>query len=166
MKREFTLDIDGQQVTVTAARDGDAITVSRDGHEYTVRILAESVAGVQASSHKPTGGSPVQAAASLAPGRPAAATPAPPKAAPAPAAGGSGPGAVNSPMTGVIDQVLVADGAVVAEGDTIIVLEAMKMYIDVMAPAAGSVSGVSVKPGDSVKEGQLLLSIDVAGGEG
>jgi biotin carboxyl carrier protein len=164
MKREFTLDIDGQQITVTAAREGDAITVSRDGRDYTVRILAESVAGVQASSHQPTGGSSVKAAASLTSRRPAPAASAPPQPAPSPVSGG--PGAVNSPMTGVIDQVLVADGAVVAEGDTILVLEAMKMYIDVMAPAAGTVSGVSIKAGDSVKEGQLLLTIDVAGGEG
>jgi oxaloacetate decarboxylase alpha subunit len=66
-------------------------------------------------------------------------------------------------MTGVIDQVLVQEGASVAEGDTIIVLEAMKMYSDVMASASGTVSGISVKPGDSVKEGQQLLSIGTGG---
>lgn len=62
-------------------------------------------------------------------------------------------------MTGVIDKVLVQDGAAVAEGDTIVVLEAMKMYIDVTSPATGTVSGIAVSTGDSVKEGQTLLTI-------
>ncbi|MFW5695172.1 MAG: acetyl-CoA carboxylase biotin carboxyl carrier protein subunit [Alkalispirochaeta sp.] len=164
MKREFTLDIDGQEITVAAERDGDAITVTRDDATYTVRILSESVVGVQAGTRHPTGGG-VRTAAP-APQAPRAAGPA---AAPAPATGqGGGPpagaGAVTSPMTGVIDQVLVADGASVSEGDTIIILEAMKMYIDVMASTAGTVTGISVKPGDSVQEGQPLLSITPLGG--
>lgn len=163
MKREFTLDIDGQEITVAAERDGDAIKVSRDDTTYTVRILSESVVGVQSGSRRPTGTSGVRAAAPTPPparggGTPAAAQPSSTQPA-------GGPGAITSPMTGVIDQVLVQEGASVAEGDTIIVLEAMKMYIDVMASTSGTVSGIAVKPGDSVKEGQQLLSIS-AGGAG
>ncbi|MFA7566963.1 MAG: biotin/lipoyl-containing protein, partial [Alkalispirochaeta sp.] len=59
----------------------------------------------------------------------------------------------------VVDQVLVAEGATVSEGDKVVVLEAMKMYIDVMAFSSGSVTAISVKPGDNVKEGQPLLTI-------
>jgi pyruvate carboxylase subunit B len=66
-------------------------------------------------------------------------------------------------MTGVIDQVLVGAGDAVTEGQVIIVLEAMKMFIDVMAPHDGSVTSVSVAAGDSVKEGQALLSIEAGG---
>jgi acetyl-CoA carboxylase biotin carboxyl carrier protein len=62
-------------------------------------------------------------------------------------------------MTGVIDQVLVAEGDTVTEGQNVVVLEAMKMYIDVAAPEGGTVSSVSVKAGDSVKEGDPLLAI-------
>jgi len=162
MKREFTLDIDGQEITVAAERDGDAIHVTRDDTTYTVRILSESVVGLQAGARQPTGGG-VQTAAP-------APRPAGPAAAPAPSAALAGAGspaeagAVTSPMTGVIDQVLVQEGAPVTEGDTIIVLEAMKMYIDVMASSSGTVTGISVKPGDNVQEGQQLLSITAGGG--
>jgi biotin carboxyl carrier protein len=163
MKREFTLDIDGQEVTVAAERDGDTIKVSRDDATYTIRVLSESVVGIQSGSRQPTGSSGVRAAAPTpAPARAGGAPPAPPQNA---GQSGGGPGAITSPMTGVIDQVLVQEGASVAEGDTIIVLEAMKMYIDVMASTSGTVSGIAVKPGDSVKEGQQLLSIS-AGGAG
>jgi biotin carboxyl carrier protein len=62
-------------------------------------------------------------------------------------------------MTGVIDQVLVAPGDSVAEGARLVVLEAMKMYIDVMAPTAGIVASVAVAAGESVKEGQQLLVV-------
>lgn len=163
MKREFTLDIDGQEITVAAERDGDTIKVSRDDTTYTVRILSESVVGVQSGSRQPTGSGGVRTAASAPPAAPGGGTPPAPQPSSAQPAGG--PGAITSPMTGVIDQVLVQEGASVAEGDTIIVLEAMKMYIDVMASTAGTVSGIAVKPGDSVKEGQQLLSIS-AGGAG
>ncbi|MEX2444047.1 MAG: biotin/lipoyl-containing protein [Alkalispirochaeta sp.] len=159
MKREFTLDIDGQEVTVAAERDGDAIKVTRNDTTYTVRILSESVVGVQAGARQPTGGG-VRTAAPHAPAPRSGGAP------PSPAQGGAasaGAGAVTSPMTGVIDQVLVQEGASVTEGDTIVVLEAMKMYIDVMASTSGTVSGISVKPGDSVKEGQQLLSISDGG---
>ncbi len=165
MKREFTLDIDGQEVTVAAERDGDAIHVTRDATTYTVRILSESVVGIQAGSRQPTGGG-VQTAAPAAPAprsaRPAA-VPAP-FAAPIGAGSFAGAGAVTSPMTGVIDQLLVQEGAPVTEGDPIIVLEAMKMYIDVMASCSGTVTGISVKPRDNVQEGQQLLSITAGGG--
>lgn len=163
MKREFTLDIDGQEITVAAERDGDAIKVSRADTTYTVRILSESVVGVQSGSRQPTGNAGVRTPAPTPPVARSGGAPAAPQPSSAPPAGG--PGAITSPMTGVIDQVLVQEGASVAEGDTIIVLEAMKMYIDVMAATSGTVSGISVKPGDSVKEGQQLLSIS-AGGAG
>lgn len=172
MKREFTLDIDGQQVTVSAERDGDTIRVGRDGASFAVRVLAESLVGIQSAAQAPTGSGTPQVAGGTAPApRPAAA----PKPAPAPASGGGqgggdagsgAAGAVNSPMTGVIDQVLVTEGATVAAGDKIVILEAMKMFIDVMAPVAGTVSAVSVAPGDSVREGQAILTIDPAGDGG
>ena len=162
MKREFTLDIDGQQVTVAAERDGDTIRVSREDAAFTVRILAESVPGVQSGARQPTGSGAPQASAPIS--RAPARKPTPASKPAAPVAGDSG--TVTSPMTGVIDQVLVQEGAAVTEGQTIIVLEAMKMYIDVMAPAAGTVASVSVRPGARVQEGQTLLSIDVTGGAG
>jgi len=53
----------------------------------------------------------------------------------------------------------VAAGDVVAIGDTVILLESMKMEIPVIAEHAGTVGGIFVTPGDVVQEGDVLLSI-------
>lgn len=54
-------------------------------------------------------------------------------------------------------QVKVEAGAVVDEGDELVVLESMKMEIPVTAPTAGTVSEVRVKPEDQVQEGDVLV---------
>ncbi|WP_237068415.1 sodium-extruding oxaloacetate decarboxylase subunit alpha [Microbulbifer guangxiensis] len=77
-------------------------------------------------------------------------------AAPAPGSGGE---PVSAPLAGNIFKVLVKPGDQVTEGQTIVVLEAMKMETAVSAPRAGSVTTVSVKEGDSVAVGDDLLSI-------
>ncbi|MDR2723027.1 MAG: ATP-grasp domain-containing protein [Cellulomonadaceae bacterium] len=64
-----------------------------------------------------------------------------------------------APMQGTIISVAVADGAQVAEGDTVAVLEAMKMEQPVLAHRAGVVSGLSIAPGDGVTAGQALCEI-------
>ncbi len=53
----------------------------------------------------------------------------------------------------------VATGEAVAIGDTVILLESMKMEIPVIAEHAGTVDGIFVTPGDVVQEGDVLLSI-------
>ena len=53
----------------------------------------------------------------------------------------------------------VATGDVVAVGDTVALLESMKMEIPVISEHAGTVSGVHVATGDVVQEGDVLLSI-------
>ncbi len=53
----------------------------------------------------------------------------------------------------------VATGDPVAVGDTVVLLESMKMEIPVIAEHAGTVGGIFVTPGDVVQEGDVLLSI-------
>jgi biotin carboxyl carrier protein len=53
----------------------------------------------------------------------------------------------------------VATGDQVAIGDTVVLLESMKMEIPVIAEHAGTVAGIFVTPGDVVQEGDVLLSI-------
>lgn len=87
---------------------------------------------------------------------PAAETPA---AAPAAT---SGPGAgtpVKAPLPGVVTKILVSAGQAVKKGDTVLVLEAMKMENNITAEADGSVTGICVSAGDSVMEGTTLLTI-------
>ena len=82
-------------------------------------------------------------------------------AAPAPAAK-SGPGAgtpVKAPLPGVVTKILVAEGQAVKKGETVLVLEAMKMENNITAEADGAVTGICVAAGDSVMEGTTLLTI-------
>lgn len=111
----------------------------------------------------------IQAGAAAAPARkpipaaaPKAAAPkaAAPKAAPArPAAAPAGAETVKAPMPGNILEVRVSDGQAVQAGDILFILEAMKMENEIMAPAAGTVSGVSVQKGSAVATGAVLCHI-------
>lgn len=78
------------------------------------------------------------------------------KSATAPAAGG---GEVLSPLAGKVVSIDVAVGQAVTAGEKIATLEAMKMNTVVSAHAAGSVKVIHVAAGDSVEEGQPLLTI-------
>lgn len=98
-----------------------------------------------------------------APAAPAPAAPAvvaaAPAAAPAPAAAAplAAGEAVKSPMPGNILKINVAQGQSVKEGDTLIVLEAMKMENDVVAPRDGTVAQIVVTKGAVVETGSPLV---------
>ncbi len=66
---------------------------------------------------------------------------------------------LTSPMQGTIVKVAASDGDTVAEGDLILVLEAMKMEQPIPAHKAGKVSGLSAKAGDTVTSGAVLATI-------
>lgn len=87
-------------------------------------------------------------------GAPAAAAP----AAPAPAASGAGE-SITSPMPGNILAVNVAAGDMVKKGQVLMVLEAMKMENEIMAPHDGKVTAVAVTKGAAVESGALLCTI-------
>jgi acetyl-CoA/propionyl-CoA carboxylase biotin carboxyl carrier protein len=75
--------------------------------------------------------------------------------------GGAAPagGSLEAPMPGTVLQVRVGEGQRVAAGEVLLVLESMKMELQVTAPRAGIVSGLSLAPGDRVERGQPLLSL-------
>ena len=90
------------------------------------------------------------------------AAPAAPAAAPAPAAPAAvaaGETAVNSPMPGNIFKVECKVGDTVKAGDTLVVLEAMKMEIEVSAPVDGTVKSVSAVVGTAVNTDDLLVTL-------
>jgi biotin carboxyl carrier protein len=90
-----------------------------------------------------------------------AVAPAPPHPAqtPSPVPAGTAPGQVASPLAGKVLEVLVSVGAAVNAGDAVLRLEAMKMESMVVAPSSGTVKSVDVGAGDSVQEGQVLVTI-------
>jgi acetyl/propionyl-CoA carboxylase alpha subunit len=77
------------------------------------------------------------------------------------AQGTASDGAVLSPMPGHILSVAVADGDVVAKGTALLVMEAMKMEMTLTAPVSGAVTQLSVKLGERVAEGVVLLRLVV-----
>jgi biotin carboxyl carrier protein len=67
---------------------------------------------------------------------------------------------VESPIPGTVDEVLVADGDEVEEGDTLVVVEAMKMKNEIGAPQEGTVEAVEVAAGEDVDQKQPLVTLD------
>jgi len=121
------------------------ITVNGVGYEVDVEEIKDGSAPAAPAAPKP------KAAAPAAPKAPAA--PAPAAAAPA---GGT---TVESPMPGNIWKVLVKEGQEVKEGETLIILEAMKMENDIPAPCDGVVASLHVAEGAAVNGGDILVSI-------
>lgn len=123
-----------------------------NGKTYEVEIERVTGAGRRPPRAEAAPAPAPQAAppAPAAPPRPEAVRPAPP-----PAGGGD----VLSPMPGSVLQVLVREGESVAAGQTVVLLEAMKMEIEIKAERAGTVSAVCVKKGDSVDSGAALVRL-------
>ena len=104
-------------------------------------------------------GAPVAAAAPAAPAPAPAAAPAAPEA-PAAPAGTAGAVVVNAPMPGNILDVKVKPGDSVKAGDTLLILEAMKMENEISAPQDGTIASVDVRKGDVVDSGALLCTMN------
>ena len=66
---------------------------------------------------------------------------------------------IHAEMVSSVWKVLVAPGAQVAAGDTLVILESMKMEIPVLAEAAGTVTALHVGEGDVVQEGDVIAEI-------
>jgi acetyl-CoA carboxylase biotin carboxyl carrier protein len=69
---------------------------------------------------------------------------------------------VRAHIAGTVWKIEVAVGDAVSEGQTVVILESMKMEMPVESPAAGKVSAVHVKPGDPVEENAPLVELHPA----
>jgi acetyl-CoA/propionyl-CoA carboxylase biotin carboxyl carrier protein len=115
------------------------VPVEVDGKRYTVKLwLPEAAAGTAA---------PKKRAARPRPGASAS-------------GGGAGSGTISAPMQGTIVKVLVAEGDAVELGQSVLVLEAMKMENHISAEKAGTVKEVRVAAGDTVGTGDVLVVIE------
>ena len=72
----------------------------------------------------------------------------------------SGHSSLSAPMPATVIRVEVAEGATVRRGDTLVILEAMKMELPIRATSDGIVRAVCCKPGDLVQPGVTLVEID------
>lgn len=76
------------------------------------------------------------------------------------AAGPAGENDLASPLAGVVVELLVGPGQVVAAGDKVVIIEAMKMKTQINAHKSGRVTAVGVAIGDGVEAGQALITIE------
>jgi pyruvate carboxylase subunit B len=116
-------------------------TVVVDGKSYSVQVAE--------------GDAEITVAPSAAPA--AASTPA---ATPAASTGGKGSVEINSQTPGNVWKILKAPGDSVNEGEQIMILEAMKMEIDIVAEKAGVIKSIDVNVNDAVVDGQLLATME------
>ena len=124
-------------------------TITVNGVAYDV-VVEETAAG---------------AAAPVAPkAAPKAAPVAAPKAAPAPAApkaaGVAGSIKVEAGAAGKIFKIEAKVGQAVKKGDAVVILEAMKMEIPVVAPQDGTVASIDIAVGDAVEAGAVLATLN------
>ena len=147
--------------------------VTMNGKRYEVEVERMSAFHMLTREEIASGVStPVQPVAAPAPKAaapaPAAAAPAPaaaapaPAATPAPAAAKAAPGgtSVTSPMPGAVLGVKVNVGDKVSAGQTMFVLEAMKMENEIVAPVDGTVASINVKTGDTVDTDQVMGTLN------
>jgi acetyl-CoA carboxylase biotin carboxyl carrier protein len=67
---------------------------------------------------------------------------------------------VRAHITGTVWKIEKPAGSAVSEGDTVIILESMKMEMPVEAPCGGTVREIKIKEGEAVDEGKVLAVID------
>ena len=153
--KEYKYKINGNEYSVAIIDlEGNTAAVEVNGVSYKVDILTEGFTAAPARpAAKPAAPAPAAA-------KPAAPQPIAPAAAPAaePAPAGKGT-AVQSPLPGVILDIKVAVGDTVKAGQTVAILEAMKMENSINAECDGVITAIKVAKGDNILEGSDIVII-------
>src|SRR5512139_4086095 len=162
--RRYTLEVGGKPIVIEVQEvTADRYTVRVEGQDYEVRLTSDEdvTDTVITPQMVPARGNHVSAAA-FAP-RPAA-PPAPEPAAKPPSlprasTDGNVVGALTAPMPGKILSVEVNRGDRVSRGQTLVILEAMKMKNAIKSPYDGVVLEIAVRPEQTVAHGTLLVQL-------
>ena len=158
--KEYKYKINGNEYSVAIIDlEGNTAAVEVNGVSYKVDILTEGFTAAPARpAAKPAAAAPAPAPAPAV--APAAPQPIAPAAAPAaePAPAGKGT-AVQSPLPGVILDIKVAVGDTVKAGQTVAILEAMKMENSINAECDGVITAIKVAKGDNILEGSDIVII-------
>ncbi len=155
--KKYQYKVKGVDYEVEIAQvEGKIATVNVNGIPFEIEMQKPINAAKHPALASARAQSPVVAPVA-APAAPAA-KPAPQPAAQPAAPAGAG-NALKAPLPGTIIDVKVQVGQQVNVGDTVLVLEAMKMQNNIESEYAGQVTSVLVKQGDTVMEGAVLLTI-------
>jgi len=142
---EYKVTIGGKSYDVNVGRMiDDRVDVSVNGKQFNVEIEAPRKA---ASKTPRLETKPHVVSAAEAPDKTS-----PPGAA-------AGRGDILAPLPGLILKLLVKEGDQVREGQTVAIMEAMKMENEIESPFNGTVSSIPVKQGETVLENALLMKI-------
>ena len=159
--KEYKYSINGNEYTVAVIDlDGNTAAVEVNGTSYKVDILGEELNITPRPAAKPA--APVVPAPqpqAVAPAPVAQTAPAEQPAAPTPAQPAGNGKPILSPLPGVILDLKVNVGDQVKAGQTVAVLEAMKMENNINAEHDGVVTAIKVNKGDSILEGAEILLI-------
>ena len=127
--------------------------ITVNGNKYEVEV--DEVGGVPELTSVAAQPAP-SATPAAAPSQPAAPAPAPAPASSAPSADAT---VIESPMPGTIIDLIKKPGDEVADSEVVLILEAMKMENEIVAPRAGVIDAIPVVKGSSVNAGDVLFSI-------
>lgn len=145
---KYVATINGKKYEVEVEKLEAYKSLDRNG----VAAPAAPVLPASAPVQRPAAPAPVAAAPAPAPA---------PAVAPAPAAAApAGATTVEAPMPGKILNIKVSEGQAVKFGEVVVIMEAMKMETEIVAPADGTVSKILVKAGDSVDTGAALVALN------
>ena len=147
-----TVRVDGKPVDVALTQAEPGIWILRRGNEQTVAQVDGRGGKLSVAIRRP-GRDAVVVAADVSDARRASI------AVPARAAAGGAPITVRSPIPGRLIKLLVKPGDAVAAGQTMAVLEAMKMENELAAPRAGRIAEVRCAEGTAVEAGQDLVVV-------
>ena len=147
---KYVATINGKKYEVEVEKLEAYKSLDRNG----VAAPAAPVLPASAPAQRPAAPAPAPVAAAPAPAPAPAAAPAPKAAAPA------GATTVEAPMPGKILNIKVSEGQAVKFGEVVVIMEAMKMETEIVAPADGTVSKILVKAGDSVDTGAALVALN------
>lgn len=147
---KYVATINGKKYEVEVEKLEAYKSLDRNG----VAAPAAPVLPASAPVQRPAAPAPAPVAAAPAPAPAPAAVPAPKAAAPA------GATTVEAPMPGKILNIKVSEGQAVKFGEVVVIMEAMKMETEIVAPADGTVSKILVKAGDSVDTGAALVALN------
>ncbi|MCI5813543.1 MAG: biotin/lipoyl-binding protein [Bacteroidales bacterium] len=140
--KEFKYTIDGKEYNVAIASidENNVADITVNGESYKVQLEKEA----EPEKKKVVLGQPVAAESEDA----------------APAANVNTSNAIKAPLPGTITQICVEVGQEVKAGDTLVVLEAMKMANNIEAEADGKVTAICVKQGQAVLEEDALVVVE------
>ena len=144
--KEYKYKINGNEYNVAVEElEGNKANVTVNGKSYEVELDRPAKPAVSKPVARPAAAAAPAAAPATAPS---------PKA--APAAGGAG---IKAPLPGVILDIKVKVGDAVAKGQTVAILEAMKMENNINADREGTVVSINVAKGQSIAEGTDIITL-------